>query len=186
MKRERQDKHSYLGGDVVDSSTTGGERKALTKAERNNLRKAANKTWKFQDRKLGSGIDPNPRHTLYYKQQLPELSIEENWASFQESLCTPLPVTFRFGCACPTIIKNVLTRRLLSDEFRTMRGRFVEVYGKAVKDNIVKPISWCNAWQVIADSGTLARNEGLKSLSDMLAREVGLGHIVRQELASMV
>ena len=180
MKRERHDKHSYLGGDI------GGEGKALTKAERNNLRKAANKIWKLQDRKLGSGKDPNPRHTLYYKQQLPELATDENWAAFQESFCTPLPVTFRFGGTCPTIIQHVLTSRLLSDEFRTMRGHFVEVYGKAVKDHIVKPIAWCNAWQVIADSGTLAKNEGLKSLSDMLAREVALGHIVRQELASMV
>ena len=55
MKRqraERQDQHSYLGGDLVieGTDTKGEERKALTKAERNNLRKAANKTWKFTTR----------------------------------------------------------------------------------------------------------------------------------------
>ena len=192
MKRhraERQDQHSYLGGDLVieGTDTKREEGKALTKAERNNLRKAANKTWKHTLRHVGSGKDPNPRHTLYYQQQLPsELADEENWTKFQSSLCAPLPVTFRFGGHCPSIIQNVLTSRLLSDEFRTMRGRYVEVNGKAVLDNIVKPISWCHAFQVIADSGTLAKNEGLKNLSDMLAREVSLGHVVRQELASMV
>lgn len=37
-----------------------------------------------------------------------------------------------------------------------------------------------------ADSPTLARNTGLEPLSKLLLREVELGHVVRQELASMI
>jgi 16S rRNA C967 or C1407 C5-methylase (RsmB/RsmF family) len=57
-----------------------------------------------------------------------------------------------------------------------------------LKDNIVKPIAWPgkNVWQIAADSPSLARNDGLEPLSKLLLREVDLGHVVRQELVSMI
>jgi 16S rRNA C967 or C1407 C5-methylase (RsmB/RsmF family) len=194
MKRQREDPNEYLGGDLATSGTVtlGGpedadDQRKLTKAERNEARKAANKKWKLVDRKVGSGKDPNPRHTVYYKAQLPDLRDETEWARFQEALVDPLPVTFRFGGYCPTQVAQSL-QHSMSNEFKTMRGKFVEINGVVLKDNIVRSIAWpgSNVYQISADSPTLARNPGLESLSKLLLREVELGHVVRQELASMI
>ena len=191
MKRQREDPNSYLGGDLVasfedDASDTEGKKK-MTKAERNEARKIANKKWKTTDRKVGSGKDPNPRHTIYYQSQIPVLRDEEEWLKFQNALNDPLPVTFRIGGACPAMVEQWL-QRSMDQEFKTMRGRFVEINGNVLKDNIVKRVPWAghNVWQIAADSATLARNPGLESLSKLLLREVSLGHVVRQELASMI
>lgn len=102
MKRQREDPLSYLGGDLADITDNNGQ---LTKSQRNQLRKANNKKWKLTDRKVGSGRDPCPRHTLYYKAQLPELRDEDEWKSFQASLVDPLPVSFRIGGGCPAIVE---------------------------------------------------------------------------------
>eukprot|EP01032_Pedospumella_encystans_P009272 gene9272-10930_t len=191
MKRQREDPNSYLGGDLVasfedDASDTEGKKK-MTKAERNEARKIANKKWKTTDRKVGSGKDPNPRHTIYYQSQIPVLRDEEEWVKFQNALNDPLPVTVRIGGACPVMVEQWL-QRSMDQEFKTMRGRFVEINGNVLKDNIVKRVPWAghNVWQIAADSATLARNPGLESLSKLLLREVSLGHVVRQELASMI
>ena len=194
MKRQREDPNEYLGGDLSISAdvalSLGDEeesKKKLTKAERNEARKAANKKWKLVDRKVGSGKDPNPRHTVYYKIQLPELQEPEEWEKFQAALVDSLPVTFRFGGNCPTAVARNLRERM-DNEFKTMRGKFVEINGIVLKDNIVKRIEWPgkDVWQISADSTTLARNPGLENLSKLLLREVELGHVVRQELASMI
>lgn len=188
MKRIRDDPNEYLGGDISNQigfieTDDGGEKRPATKAERNEKRRKANKEWKVADRLVDSGKDPNPRHTLYYKQQLPCLQVE--WNDFQESLCSPLPVTFRFGGGCPKIVESSIKKRV-TEEFRTMRGRYVELNGTVLTNDIVKPISWCKSWQIAADSATLARSEALSPLYDLLCREVTLGNIVRQELASMI
>jgi 16S rRNA C967 or C1407 C5-methylase (RsmB/RsmF family) len=188
-KRVRDDPNEYLGGDLtsdisfVENKDGDDERRPATKKERNEKRRQANKEWKSSDRLVDSGKDPNPRHTLYYKQQLPCLNTE--WNEFQLSLCTPLPVTFRFGGSCPKIVEASIKKRV-ADEFRTMRGRYVELNGTVLSDDIVKPISWCKSWQIAADSGTLARSEALNPLYELLSREVTLGNVVRQELASMI
>jgi 16S rRNA C967 or C1407 C5-methylase (RsmB/RsmF family) len=71
--------------------------------------------------------------------------------------------------------------------FKTMRGRYVEIGGVAVKENIVKAVEWCEgSWELAADASTLSHSEGLKPLHRFLLREVTLGHLVRQELASMI
>ena len=187
-KRIRDDPNEYLGGDITGDisfvqTEDGDEKRPATKAEKNEKRRKANKEWKVSDRLVDSGKDPNPRHTLYYKQQLPCLKTE--WNEFQESLCSPLPVTFRFGGSCPKLVERSIQKRV-SSEFRTMRGRYVELNGAVLTDGIVKPISWCKSWQIAADSGTLARSEALSPLYDLLCREVSLGNVVRQELASMI
>ena len=81
-----------------------------------------------------------------------------------------------------------------------MQGRFLELHGKVVKEDVVKPVvDWVSpstsgnesdcrvwVWQLIVDSITLAKEPALSSLSAYLRREVALGHVVRQELASML
>ena len=104
MKRQREDPLSYLGGDLADIEEEDGDRH-VSKAERNRLRKENNKKWKLTDRKVGSGKDPCPRHTLYYKAQLPELREEGEWEAFQTALVDPLPVSFRIGGGCPAIVE---------------------------------------------------------------------------------
>lgn len=103
MKRQREDPLSYLGGDLADIQVD--EDRHLTKAQKNQLRKANNKKWKLTDRKVGSGRDPCPRHTLYYKAQIPELRDEEEWTAFQTALVDPLPVSFRIGGGCPAVVE---------------------------------------------------------------------------------
>ena len=254
MKRQREDPHDYLGGDLatLDFKLDDDEGKRLTKAERNDARKIANKKWKLvgelltyaltcqhnrhhylviisihvihiSDRKVGSGKDPNPRHTMYYQAQLPELTVEGEWMRFQSALVKPLCVTFRLGSSCPGIVGQYL-KHSMQNKFKTMTGRFIEVDGVALKENIVRRIGFLGAgcvWQVsvydpshyitlhhptslnitllslyfstylyysqiAVDSSTLARNEGFERLSALLKREVELGHVVRQELASMI
>lgn len=188
MKRQREDPLSDLGGDLV----TEDDDRELTKAERNSRRKMNNKKWKLTDRKVSSGKDPCPRHTLYYKAQIPELRDEEEWKSFQTALVDPLPVSFRIGGGCSAIVEHAFRKRMAS-EFNKFSGHYVEVDGRVLTENIVKPVSWAGGngsgtdtgrghtvWQVCADSATLAKNPGFQVLSGLLRREVALGNIVRQ------
>ena len=143
---------------MLDEETDG--RTPRTKKERNETRKQQNKLWKLSGRKVGSGVDPNPRHSMYYRAQLPrELGEASDWVAFQASLCAPLPVTFRFGGHCPPLVAAALTRRLLSNEFR--RGRYVEVNGQVITNqkHLVHAVPWCDAFQVAADSASLAKEE---------------------------
>jgi 16S rRNA C967 or C1407 C5-methylase (RsmB/RsmF family) len=67
-----------------------------------------------------------------------------------------------------------------------MRGRFTAVRD-AVVNEVVVPIGWCRgAWQINCDSATLAKDDAFSPLHSLLTREVGLSHIVRQELVSMI
>ena len=184
MKRGRQEDFTEV---YEEKEGEGGDANGYTKAERNIARQKANKKWKLVDRKIGSGIDPNPRHTLYYKAQLPELNVDVEWTRFQASLVKPLPVTFRFSGYCPDIVKIGLRKQFLT-KYKTMMGRFVEIDGVVLRDDIVTTVEWPgpDVFQIAADSITLSKNEGLEPLSTALFREVNLGHVVRQELASMI
>ena len=66
----------------------------------------------------------------------------------------------------------------------------MELNGVIVKDNIVSEppyfLPMQLTWQCICDSSTLKNSFAFESISDFLVREVGLGHVVRQELASMI
>ena len=187
MKRQREDPLSYLGGDLVGVADEDDDRQ-LTKAQRNSRRKANNKKWKLTDRKVSSGKDPCPRHTLYYKAQIPELRDEEEWRAFQTALVDPLPVSFRIGGGCSAIVDHTFRKRMAT-EFNKFSGHYVEVDGQVLTENIVKCVSWAGGsgsergetvWQVSADSATLAKNPGFHVLSGLLRREVALGNIVRQ------
>ena len=169
-----------------------------SKKAKNIERRQANKDWKLIERKVGSGVDPNPRHTLYYKTQLPnELGNQDDWDRFQEVLNNPLSVTFRIGTAAPLTVRRSIRKRC-DLEFKKLQGKFVEIRGQILHDNIVKRCGMFigdksnsnnfnkDVWQVSSDSSTLSQHPSLQTLSDFLFRENLLGHVVRQELASMI
>jgi 16S rRNA C967 or C1407 C5-methylase (RsmB/RsmF family) len=172
-----------------DTETKSTHSQSLSKKQRNEHRKESNKKWKSTDRKVGSGVDPNPRHTLYYKIQLPQLNDEQEWERFQQALVNPLGVTFRVGSCCPVLVMQSVIHRM-NREFKTLTGHFFELNGIVIRDDVVKQVQWMlpqlHVWQVVTDSITLAREPALSRLSDYLRREVALGHIVRQEMASML
>ena len=152
-------------------------------------KKAENKEWR---KKLASIMgpsdwDPNPRHTQYYKLQVPYLV--EEWSKFIKCLSQPLPSVFRLGGSCPRIMAQSV-RKMCKDRFSKLEGRFVEVNGTILKEHIVREMPFFNprqvTWQVAVDSSTLKANSAFEALSNFLVREVNLGHIVRQELASMI
>ena len=141
-----------------------------------------------------AGTDPNPRHTSYYRTQIPELADCSEWTLFPMSLCNSFSVTFRLGWMCPRIVKDALTRKLAA-EFRLMAGKFIEVEGRVLQGDMVKPIEWLDnaisgmklhVWQLAVDSRTLSSHASLQGLSCFLRSEVLLGHVIRQELVSMV
>lgn len=67
-----------------------------------------------------------------------------------------------------------------------MKGRFKSVKGNIIKE-VVKQVPWCvGAYQINTDGATLAKDESFSELHKLLCREVKLGHIVRQELVSMI
>lgn len=79
-----------------DGSSEGGA--VLSKAERKEERRRRNLQWKAFTNKSWNDVDPNPRHTLYYKKQFPDLVENGEWSALQRCLGTELPVTFRL---CP-------------------------------------------------------------------------------------
>jgi len=192
MKRLRNDPLEYLGGDL---DATMDRTVQLNRSQRNAARRESNLQWRLRDRKVGSGTDPNPRHSLYYRAQIPELADCSEWMRFQMFLCNSLNVTFRLGWMCPSIVKDALTRKMAA-EFRLMAGKFIEVDGRVLQGDMVKSIVWledCTArggikyvWQLSVDSRTLSNHTSLEGLSTFLRNEVLLGHVIRQELVSMV
>ena len=193
MKRARQDRHEYLGGDLIAPTSAENFGPSITtallsKKEKNARRKELNKKWKLHDRKVGSGVDPNPRHTLYFQTQLPCLAEPNEWARFQQSLCDSLPVTFRLGACSPSRCQTSLG----SLGLKALQGRFLELRGAVAKapSALLGEVAWIwptqRVWQLHVDSLTLAKEPALESLSALLRREVALGHAVRQEQASML
>ena len=139
----------------------------------------------MKNRKIWSGIDPNPRHTLYYKRQLPELA--EDWLRFQETMSNELPVTFRVCLYRDPFTASAL-ESMMKTRFETMAGRYIEVKGEVLEGKVVHQVQAFGrgTFELAVDSATLAKDEGLQSLNDLLKREVALGNIVRQELVSMI
>ena len=67
-----------------------------------------------------------------------------------------------------------------------MRGRFKSVKGNVINE-VTLPVAWCpGAFQINTDGATLAKDDSFADLHTLLCREVKLGHIVRQELVSMI
>jgi len=187
----------------------------LSKKDKSEARKQQNAKWKQGIRLLSNAAtnaeevtinDPNPRHSLYYAAQLGPLFTnasnhdqqkqKETWDHFQRTLAMPMPVTFRAGGSCPFIVEHAM-QRVMSPQgpFYSMKGRYVEAYGKVLRENIVRHVKWLHSssssahtvvYQAAVDASTLAHSDGLAPLSTYLHREVALGSVIRQELASMI
>jgi hypothetical protein len=94
-------------GEIVMEDGEGNE--TITKSQRKELKRQQNLEWKWRR----GEADPNPRHTEYYRRQLPELSRE--WSVFQETLAKDLPVTFRLSTERNAFVCSRLKSKLLSE-----------------------------------------------------------------------
>lgn len=94
---------------IIETENGDLESEVLTKAQKKELKKLKNLEWKWH---RGEN-DPNPRHTEYYRQQLPEL--QEEWALFQETMAKDLPVTFRLCTERNRLASSILKSRLLTE-----------------------------------------------------------------------
>lgn len=170
------------------------ETEPLTKKERKLQRMNRNKQWKTFDRYVFSGRDSNPRHSKYYQLQLPNdlgtSSTDEKWIKFQYYNTLPLPVTFRLGNGCNSIVAKALVKMFDDKSTEFIRGKYIEINGQVIKGELVTRVTWMGegqyVWQCQADSANLTSNDGLQTLSSLLKREVSLGNLVRQEVVSML
>lgn len=168
---------------LIDEEETKSSKMRLTKREFNARRQHENKLWQLSNR---IGLDANMRYKAYYQTQLPFL--QEEWEAFHRVMSSPLPVTLRLNSSRMPFSSFVLRSRL--EDFNRNKGRFIEVNGEVVHQ-LISPITFLpleklEAYQINVDSKSLVKNESLKDLSDYLLRESALGHVVRQELVSMI
>jgi 16S rRNA C967 or C1407 C5-methylase (RsmB/RsmF family) len=158
----------------------------LSKKEIKEKKVAENRIWKSVSRHGWSNQEANPRHAAYYKQQLQLGSAE--YAELSGAMAKPQSVTIRLDESRNPYVARAIRQRLLT-EFQ-FRGSFVAVDGAVLK-NVAHQMSWYpnghgDAWQINTDAQGLSRTAVLKPLHEMLCREVELGHLVRQEAASML
>ena len=111
-------------------------------------------------------------------------------------------MTFRVSGGCPAAVERRLKEKFIESKFNQMKGRYIEVDGEILKEKVVKRVNYLDppspskdtehdtdveaVWQLSVSPHQLSHTPGLALLSDWLVREVALGHIVRQELASMI
>ena len=133
------------------------------------------------------GIELNLRYKEYYLTQLPFLQNE--WAAFHKSMSTELPVTFRLNQRT-SFSKKGLQAFISQSYLSALKRKLIEVRGNMI-ENIIETVSFLPqeqlfAYQINVDSQTLSKSSSLKPLSDLLHRETQLGHVIRQELVSMI
>lgn len=156
----------------------------LSKSEKKRIRMEQNKEWQLLYKSKGVEKDLNPRYSLYYHLQLPELNGE--WNQLVEIMKKGLPATFRISERCNFFVKKALSKRL-EQHYRSLRGKFVQMKGEAVVGNLLDPVPWApSTYQMTVDNFTISHEVSLREFSNFLSREVDLGHIVRQELVSMI
>lgn len=167
---------------VIDESPL--KPRLLSKAEKKKQRKEENRQWMVKNRGGWSEDDPNPRHSLYYKAQIADLANE--WDLFLASMRKDLPSTFRISEMCDDFL-SALLQVAVEEEYRRPRGRYIATQNKTSDGSIIQPVSWCpHSYELAVDNSGLAKEKGLEKLQRFLQREVLLGHIVRQELVSMI
>jgi hypothetical protein len=117
LEEKEEDEASDVNDGMEDDEETrqiilveeGEESEILTKSQKKELKRLKNLEWKWH---RGEN-DPNPRHTEYYRQQLPEL--HEEWAHFQETMTKDLPVTFRLCTKRNSFVCSILKSKLLTE-----------------------------------------------------------------------
>ena len=130
--------------------------------------------WRY-DRASG-GVPLNAAHEQFYRAQPIEMGVKDSvgWGRFVSAMAKPLPVTFRVDLNRAAGV--ALAKRLASSEFTCMPlQRIAALEGSGE-----------NAWKVDTDRAGLRRESNLRPLHRLITREMGLGHLSRQELVSMV
>ena len=144
-----------------------------------------NRVWKDFGRKEWSGEEANNHFSAYYREQLAhDIPTAGEFQDFTAALSRPLPVTLRLSSARKPAVAAALRMRMHS-EFQ-FKGKFVQVNGEVLQ-KVLQPLSWYpDAWQINTHPQGLSRTEALAPLHEVVVREVDMGHMVRQEAASMI
>ena len=181
-----------LGYGMSDQLLPSKKRPRLTRRERLQEQKEQNKRWREHDRKVGSGVDPNPRHTKYFQLQLPlDLNSSSEWTAFQQSMATPLPVVIRLGWACPRELGQWIARVVAAWRprgFLTLPRASADGADTIIRreNPVVSTLFPGESWQLVCDAQTLSNSEALSHVHGKICTHVSLGHLVRQELASQL
>jgi multisite-specific tRNA:(cytosine-C5)-methyltransferase len=156
-----------------------------TKRERREQRRQQNRMWMLQlAQPLEARFDPNPRHSLYYQRQLS--LVQADWDRFLDTMRRDLPSSFRISSINNHFL-SVLLANAVQTDYKRPRGTFIATNGQVNTGDIVCPVAWCpNSYTLTVDNATLMKEKGLARLARFVLREVSLGHIVRQELVSMI
>lgn len=172
---------------VLDLQNRSSQKKG--KREKKLEQQEKNKLWKIKHKSNNIEFeeDLNPRHTSYYQAQLPFLKLE--WSQFTESLRQPLPSTFRTTSRC-----HWLQQQLIVDELKRfstiIQQRFVEHEGKIISGPLLSVVPSfslrTSTWQAQVDNRFLSKCESVRDLHQWLLNETAEGHLVRQELVSML
>lgn len=169
----------------------------VAKKEKKLQQQAKNKLWKAAHKSSDLDLiaDLNPRHTEYYKAQLPFLVTE--WDTFSTCLRQPLPATFRTSCRGSQIQRNYVIDEIQRLN-RAISQRFVELDGHIVQGPLLSEVphlSRCRersdgagqkTWRARVDNRFLSQCPATADLHQFVVRASELGQLVRQEEVSML
>lgn len=198
LLKRKADSPSHQNGDPVVCFDNADPHTSLSKKSKKLKRIADNKEWKARSRMAWSDEDPNPRHTAYYKRQIPYLVDE--WSRFREAISRPLPLSFRLSHKVVHYGQNNAVRttnssslghfitKSIQKTISDRKGKFFESRGEVLGTNILHTIPWMmgDAWIVDIDSTELAKNLSLASINELINSYTLQGYIIRQELVSMI
>ena len=129
----------------------------------------------------------NPAFVTYYKSQL-QLSDDE-WASMEASLRSPLPVTFRFsGNGKSAKAQRARMETALLPQMDAAAPHALPWYPDrlAWQIDLSRMALRGKDWEGADAPGAAGRSEAVKDFHGWLLRENMLGHVHRQEAVSMV
>lgn len=169
----------------------------VAKKEKKLQQQAKNKLWKAAHKSPDMDLiaDLNPRHTEYYKVQLPFLVAE--WEAFSTCLRMPLPATFRTSHRSSQVKQDYIIDEIERLN-KAISQRFVEVDGHIVQGPILNevPSLSCShqrsegagqkTWRAQVDNRFLSQCPATTDLHQFVVRASELGHLVRQEEVSML
>ena len=151
----------------------------VSKSIRKDKRIVRNMEWK-RSRSFGwTAVEPNIFHRMYYQAQIPYL--QKEWSQFQDTMSKDLPIVFRIN-EFRYRLHGAMLKNILQEKAITLL--------KPGKGVIVTNLDWYReAWQI----ATATRGKGLqapdfemKHILGLITRHKSFGHIIRQELVSMI
>lgn len=162
----------------------------VAKKEKKLQQQAKNKLWKAAHKSSDLDLiaDLNPRHTEYYKAQLPFLVAE--WDTFSSCLRQPLPATFRTSCRGSQIKRTYIVEEIQRLN-KAISQRFVELDGHIVHGPMLCEVPHLSragqkTWRARVDNRFLSQCPATADLHQFVVRASELGQLVRQEEVSML